>query len=471
MKKKIIGLIVFSILLVLSISLIILLTNNKTVYTYDETITSNIFEYEQPITSESIESKYFYSDSYFKESSESENEHLRTFALSLSLAFNPTNRKDEVTYNLDKMLGELNFNDVEYYDLDKFDIDTMGTSISHKKLNEKYDLVLIVLRGAGYGDEWLSNLDLGESGNAKGFDDSSFLVLSRLKDYLKDKKIDDYKLLVAGYSRAGAVSGLVGVHINNSLKEYGIDNDDLYVYTFESPRYAESKKIYNNIHNVINKNDIVTYVYPESWGLYYSGVDEDITTEKKELQEKYLDLFASEKIKDLETVDIQRFIKMFINLLPKDRNSYYEISDSISNIYKLFSNKSLNEKNKIINFLKNIKIEFNLSSSMTLLTLINSDDKSAVRKAYNEIISIYDKEYSTISNIITDKEYKDLKDDIFDIFMFLQPSIRSDYKGKNMFSTILTFAYNTDSIFEEHYFDINFDQVQKKDSYYNEIPN
>ena len=108
-------------------------------------------------------------------------------------------------------------------------------------------------KDANYQGEWESNLDSGESGNIKGFNDASLVVLSRLNDYLKDNKITDYKLLITGYSRAAAISSLVGVHINDNLYEYKIDDDDLYVYSFESPRYSSSKIKYDNIHNVINK--------------------------------------------------------------------------------------------------------------------------------------------------------------------------------------------------------------------------
>lgn len=468
MKKK--GIIISTIVLLVAIltTILIIGTNKSNNYYYDDRIISNKFEYEQTITDESIESDYYYSDSYFKDSSYLENEHLRTFALSIALSFNPTNRKEEVNYNLNKIYNELEFNDVEYYDLNDFSKDTIGTSMAHKKLNDKYELVIIVLRGASYQSEWESNLDLGNNGNAKGFDDSSVIVLNRLKDYINNNKIKDYKLLVTGYSRAAAISGLIGVHINEESKEYNIEKEDLYVYSFESPKYSNIDKKYKNIHNVINKNDIVTYVYPESWGLYHSGIDEDVTTNSKNIKERYLDIFSSEKIKELEEIDLQRFIKKFINSLPKDRTGYDDIYNSIIDIYRLINNKTTYERNIIINHFKTSKIDLNLDYSIKLLSLLNSNDKESLKKSYNSFISIFDKDYYKIKDLLSEKEYNSLKDDIFNILFYLKPMINDEYKSNYKFSNILTFAFNLEDIFKEHYFNTILKQVQNKDSYYNE---
>ena len=465
MKKK--GLLISIILLlIVSVSLFFLLNNKNDNYKYDEKVISNKFEYEQAVTNESIEDTYYYSDSYFKNSSILENEHLRSFAFVLASAFNPTYRKEVVTSNLDKIFNELDFNDIEYYDIEGFGKDTIGTSISHKKLNEKYDLVVIVLRGASYKDEWESNFDLGKDGDAKGFNDASLIVLERLNKYLNDYKIKDYKLLMTGYSRAGAVSGLTGVHINKELDRFNIGKENLYVYSFESPRYSIDNTIYDNIHNVINKNDIITYFYPETWGFYHSGKNEEITTDKSELDEYYLDILSNEKIKKFDTTDKERFLQMFINILPKERSKYNEIYDSILNIYSLINSKSPSEKETIINFLKDNKINFDLSNSITLLSLINSTDKKTLRNNFDIIMSSYDSEYSKIKNVISEQEYNLLKDSIFNIFLYLQPTIQSEYKSNHMFSIILTFSNNLEELFKEHYFSTNFEQIKKKDSYY-----
>ena len=466
MKKKGIFIVIFFVMMISITTIVLINSNNKENYYYDENIISNLFEYEQTITNESIEDTYYYSDSYFKESSYNENEHLRTFSMALALAFNPTNRKEEVNSNLNKMYNELNFSDVEYYDLEEFGKNTIGTSIAHKKLNEKYDLVVVVLRGAGYQDEWLSNLNLGNDVYVQGFIDASLVVHARLDDYLYRNDIKDYKLLITGYSRAGAVAGLIGRYINEEPNYYNIDKDNLFVYTFESQRYSSDKQEYKNIHNVINKNDLIIYFYPESWGFYRNGIEEDITTDSSNLQGKYLDIMSSEKIKDTEIIEKKEFIDKFLKILPKDKTKFTEIYDSISNVYLLLKNKSSYEREQLINFFKNINYEINLDNSINILTLINSDDKESVRKSFDSIISSYDKNYNKIKNILDEKEYANLKEDIFNIFLFIQPTIREEYRTTPMFNNILTFVYNINDIIKEHYFSINLEQVKKLDSYY-----
>ena len=466
MNKKYIVILSILSIIIASILIVLNINNKNNSNGFNRDVVSGTFEYEQSITNESIESTYYYSDTYFEDSSEKENAHLRTFAMSITLALNPTYRKDNVHYNIDKLLNELKFIDTEYYDMEEFGKDTIGTVISKKKLNEDYDLIVVVLRGAGYQKEWLSNFDLGTDGNAKGFEDASKIVLERLKKYINDNKINKYKLLVTGYSRSAAVAGLVGVNINNNLSDFNINKDDLYVYCYESPRYSNSDVKYNNIHNVINKNDIITYVYPESWGFYHSGVDEDITTNESNIEQKYLNIFASEKIITTGRIDKQTFIEKFISLLPGDRNKYLEISKSISNLYELFSNKNSNEKKIIIDFLMNSNIDFDLSSLITIYSLIDSNDKQDSKKYFDSLLSSYDSEYDQIKNVLNKQEYNQLKEDIFNMYFFLQPMIKQENNNDKKFINILTFALNANELFKEHYFSVNFEQVKKLDSYY-----
>ena len=389
MKKKIILIISFiSIITILVSTFFIINSKTEESLFYDDKIISNSFEYEQSISNESISDNYFYSDSYFKDPSNLENPHLRTFAYALALSFNPTHKKETVNYNIDKIFNELNFVDTMYYDLDSFNKDTIGVAIAHKELNDKYELVSVVIRGSGYKDEWISNLDLGKSGNAKGFDDASKIVLSRLKEYISKNNIENYKLLVSGYSRAAAVASLVGVHVNNNLEEYNMDKNNLFVYSFESPKYSESEKKYDNIHNVINKNDIITYVYPSSWGLNHSGVDEDITSEKSTIMGKYLNLFSNEKIEDLEEVDKQQFIKSFINQFKSSREKYYEAQESIIDLYVFTRSKSNSELTKIMDFFKSIKFDSNAEMLLTVYNLINQNDKNKIKNTFDKSYGI-----------------------------------------------------------------------------------
>ena len=81
-------------------------------------------------------------------------------------------------------------------------------------------------------------------------------------------------------------------------------------------------------------------------------------------------------------------------------------------------------------------------------------------------MSNYDSEYRKIKDALNEQEYNLLKDSIFNIYLYLQPTIQSEYKSSHMFSIILTFSNNLEELFKEHYFSTNFEQIKKKDSYY-----
>ena len=93
-------------------------------------------------------------------------------------------------------------------------LDTVGTAIANKK-DGNNNIVAIAIRGEKYDSEWGNNFIVGESGDAKGFSDSSVKVINRIKKYISDNDLDNVKLWIVGYSRAGAIADLTGVYINN----------------------------------------------------------------------------------------------------------------------------------------------------------------------------------------------------------------------------------------------------------------
>ncbi len=65
---------------------------------------------------------------------------------------------------------------------------------------------------------------------------------------------------ITGHSLGGAVAGELGVSLEG---EYG-ESDGIFDYTFASPNYlTPDNKAHDNIHNIINKGDIVPTV---PWG-------------------------------------------------------------------------------------------------------------------------------------------------------------------------------------------------------------
>ena len=85
------------------------------------------------------------------------------------------------------------------------------------------------------------------------------------------------KLWISGYSRGGAVSNVLSSLIIKN-EEIEIDRNDMYVYTFEAPAALARENClqYENVHNIVNKNDLVANVPPKTYYLGRCGVDYQI---------------------------------------------------------------------------------------------------------------------------------------------------------------------------------------------------
>ena len=160
---------------------------------------------------------------------------------------------------------------------------TIGYSIAHKKIKGS-DMLAISVRGFEYHAEWTDNLTMGTTGNHEGFDNQAqkmFVALSNLLE--THPEYENTKLWMTGYSRAGAVTNVLSHKIlsNNNIS---IPSENIYVYTFETPRglTQENAVKYPNVVNVVNSADLITYVAPEGYGLYRCGTDIDISSKRVE---------------------------------------------------------------------------------------------------------------------------------------------------------------------------------------------
>ena len=151
--------------------------------------------------------------------------------------------------------------------------DSIGVVAAKKTLYDGSTLVAMAIRGGGYEQEWAGNFTIGRTDDHDGFAEAKKNTLKFLDDYLTEKKITGpIKLWIVGYSRAGVTANMVGGELDSG---YTLKNgatvafDDLFVYAFEPPQGAMKDKTssgnYSNIHNIINRNDIVPLVAPSVW--------------------------------------------------------------------------------------------------------------------------------------------------------------------------------------------------------------
>ena len=128
-------------------------------------------------------------------------------------------------------------------------------------------MLAIVVRGAGYGCEWIGNFNVYESGtHHRGFEIARNTVVHALNDYVNMYGISgNVKCWLTGYSRAAATANLTAAYIaDNGITNCTVAPANIFAYTFETPRNTKagntSGSNYNGIWNIVNPVDFVPKV-------------------------------------------------------------------------------------------------------------------------------------------------------------------------------------------------------------------
>ena len=245
---------------------------------------------------EDISHAFYYSDSYFYYDNKSYHNDLAIISLGMEIASyssHDTDSKYTKTYtadsngycerakNINEYYNMLGFENVHFYNYEKSlsdNSDKAAYSFASKPIiNEKGDvdtLVTVVVRGGGYGAEWASNFNVGNSGNHVGFQTPANEIYQSLVKYLasiKDTSEGEFKLWITGFSRGAAIANLTAHMINaNQL----VKPVNVYVYTFATPKgyYGSSNSsVDNNIFNIISSNDLIPKLACKQWGFSTYG--------------------------------------------------------------------------------------------------------------------------------------------------------------------------------------------------------
>lgn len=425
----------------------------------EKVITGN-FTFMPAFSENSADDTFFYSDGYFTEDSATDNAHRTSMSMALALSTIEIGGSSYVT----KLFSDIGFSDIEIGDMnDKPTKDTIGTAIAHKSL-EDTELIAVAIRGSKYDAEWASNLTVGDSGDISGIESAAEKVKNRLLNYIEKNNIKTAKIWITGYSRAGAVADLLGVYINENLSEFKTEKSDLFVYTFEAPAASKSDKIYENIHSIRNKNDVINYVYPKNWGVYSNGVDQ-IIGEDKTLTAKIFSLFGEEKIIDLKQVQKDEFLKEFIDFLSNELTRAEFSGDfdgTVSKLIETVFDKTPEERNAIVEYVKSA-FSGDLMKNEAFLQIAADDiyfgilehnsDKMYERLA-NDIKTLFAQKYtldklSGVNVPLTAEDLSVLSDSLYPILRQLGPVLVSDFyyhEGKS-----------TEDFYPEYYFDSDYD--------------
>ena len=376
-----------------------------------------------PAFADETEETYYYSDDYFKESGKEENDHLLTMSYNLALSTFEIRGSSYVT----KLYVDIGFKNIVINDMEeKPTLDTVGTAIASKKVGNN-NIVAVAIRGEKYDSEWGNNFIVGESGDAKGFSDSSAKVIARVKQYIADNNLDNVKLWIVGYSRAGAIANLMGVYINNHLDEFNTNNKDLYIYTFEAPAASKSTTKYDNIYNVKSSTDIIPFVYPESWGFHTNGkvitIGEDITIKG------YTGLLEQIETGD---VDLNTFYGEFFTWLTSrlTREQYHEnLEGPLSEFLDIYFSKSSADRERLLTFITtDVKDAVVEQVGLSFLDMFERNSDSTYTYISSKVVNAIESVRGNDNgNALTDEEYQKLETAIPKLLRVLGPIIVDDY--------------------------------------------
>ena len=142
-----------------------------------------------------------YSDSYFDTPSPGNHPELRAVSYALALAGFENEvdgyPSDSSTLNpkLQLFLDQLGFSNYQKWDTaSDEDGHSMGTTIARKTLSNGQTLIVVAPRNYNYMTEWLSNFNVGTSGDHAGFSESAGYIKERLDEYIYTNHLSDYKI-------------------------------------------------------------------------------------------------------------------------------------------------------------------------------------------------------------------------------------------------------------------------------------
>ena len=288
------------------------------------TYTQPVFKYISQITGETVSGTYTYDESWFSESSDVYQHGLTQMSIRVAMAafgaVDP-NADDydasEAASNITALMDDLGFSNLDVEYIQPESSGTIGYVIGSKTIDvdgETYTLLMVAVRGGGYGEEWGDNFrivsDSGEVGEDHyGFAVAAETVVSGISEYIDTYQLNasNVKIWISGYSRGAATTNLVAAHLDDGVIT-GIKAENVYAFCFECPQTTTdenaSDENYDNIVNIVNPIDFVTKLVMTDWGYtrygktYYlpdsSGTDSEYDLYEEALLSAYQNIMVNE---------------------------------------------------------------------------------------------------------------------------------------------------------------------------------
>ncbi len=237
--------------------------------------------------------------------------------------------------NLSNVLQDMGFKDIRTVNLESCFSDNNITefTLARKSIlhgGETTDLIVVVIRGTnGTLKEWTSNFDIGSGEedssystiNHKGYDITSGRVIEEIEKYtsLYHSENASPVMWITGHSRGGSIANLCAA----SLSDKG---NKCFSYTFGASKTTVNPNAndYKFIFNIVNSDDLVTYLPVQEWGFTTYGK----TAQKSVGNELYADWNLATGLKRYNyTKNIPTIVSVIASCAP-NRKSCYEYPEN-----------------------------------------------------------------------------------------------------------------------------------------------
>ena len=134
-------------------------------------------------------------------------------------------------------------------------------STSHDDEIETKPLVVVDVRGSVTLSDWINDVMTQFDSENNRFAAFADEIFTNVENYLSSTGVQNPIILVTGHSMGAAIANILAARLNGIM-----DPDNVYAYTFATPRTVNEAVSgnqavnYPNIFNILNSNDVVTYV-------------------------------------------------------------------------------------------------------------------------------------------------------------------------------------------------------------------
>ena len=229
-----------------------------------------------------ISDTFYYSDDWFGEKPEKDNEELALASMQLTAAA----VFDDADGASAKFLKSMGFDEAGFSDFASSDPDDFHYTWGRKTLADGTALVAIAVQSSstdisvkkkGWKQNFTVNGDSAE-GDHFAYDRGVGKMIDGIAALGDGGKA---KFWITGHSRGGGIANLLAAKLPDKL---GDNNAGIYAYTFESPATTDEESAgsgdYGYIHNYLCADDVITMI--PGWGMTRYGDTHEVTDKKRD---------------------------------------------------------------------------------------------------------------------------------------------------------------------------------------------